>query len=282
MRAMLIDLHTHSTASDGALAPVELLQRAVSRGVDCFALTDHDTVAGYGQLSGAALALPDGFELLTGVELSCRWSNTTIHIVGLGMALDHPALVEGLRELDEARGLRAARIGERLEKAGFPGGTAGARQRAGASQVGRPHFARWLVDEGHVPDMNTAFDKYLGAGKIGDVKAFWPVLSQAVAWITRSGGRAVLAHPVKYRFTNMKLRRLVRDFVDAGGQALEVFSGRQTAEQTSRLAALATEFSLRISAGSDFHRDGPYLPGLGLDTAELPSLPAVWDREVAA
>jgi predicted metal-dependent phosphoesterase TrpH len=276
---MIIDFHTHSHASDGALSPQVLLQRALEAGVQQFALTDHDTVAGYLELLNTAVALPEGFELLSGVELSCCWGNITIHVVGLGMDLEHAAMKEALELLGEARQLRARTIAERLARAGFEGALDGALLEAGNSQIGRPHFAAWMVAQGHVADANAAFDKYLGAGRPGDVKAFWPALSQAVDWLVRGGGVAVLAHPLKYKMTRMKLRRLLTDFQAAGGLGLEVLSGRQTEEQTTQLCKLAREFGLQLSAGSDFHRDWKYGPDVGVDVSGFPDLPALWRKQ---
>jgi len=129
-----------------------------------------------------------------------------------------------------------------------------------------------------VKDHSEAFDKYHGQGKTGDVKAFWPELADVVQWIVQAGGAAVIAHPLKYRFTRMKLRRLVIDFREAGGQAIEVLSGRQTPDQTGQLQRLANEFQLEVSAGSDFHRDGPYSPALGIELSRLQSPLGVWQR----
>ena len=142
---MIIDFHTHSHASDGALAPAELLAQAASAGVRSFAITDHDTVAGYRMLEAGPPALPDGFRLIAGTELSCVWSGVTVHVVGLGVRLDDPGLRAGLERLDAARRERAGIIARRLEERGMPGALAGARAVARVSQIGRPHFATWMV-----------------------------------------------------------------------------------------------------------------------------------------
>jgi predicted metal-dependent phosphoesterase TrpH len=267
---MIVDLHTHSHASDGALAPAELLKDAVAAGVQCFALTDHDTVAGYRWLRDASPVLPEGFRLLAGVELSCVWSGVTVHVVGLGMDIDDPGFTAGLERLDAARKARAGIIAERLEALGMPGALEGARSVAGASQIGRPHFAEWMLAQGHVTDLKKAFDKYLGNGKTGDVKTCWPALAEVVAWITAAGGTAVLAHPLKYRLTRTKLKRLIVDFIACGGTGFEVYSGRQTREQTQDLCRLARDHGLQVSVGSDFHAALQYSPRLGFDTTELP------------
>ncbi len=278
---MLIDFHTHSTASDGALTPQELLARAQARGVSLLAITDHDTVAGYRQALAVCQQFPT-VSLLSGVELSCRWSGTTIHVVGLGMDCDHRAMREALSVLNAARIKRGTTIGSRLASRGFSGALEGALAEAGSSQLGRPHFAAWMVKEGHVKDHQTAFHKYLGQGKPGDVKAFWPELAEVVQWIVAAGGTAVLAHPLKYKYTRMKLRRLIIDFAAAGGTAVEVLSGRQTPEQVTQLQRLADEFELLASAGSDFHRDGPYNPELGVELRRLDSRAALWQRWLPA
>jgi predicted metal-dependent phosphoesterase TrpH len=273
---VLIDFHTHSNCSDGALAPQELLARAAERGVSLLAITDHDTVAGYRR--AAASAPPGGPRLVPGIEYSCQWSGTTIHVLGLGVDCDHPAMREGLATLDDARRRRAERIAQVLAKRGFEGALAGAMAEAGESQLGRPHFAAWLVREGHVADHNVAFDRYLGQGKPGDIKAFWPPMAQVVRWIVDAGGTAVVAHPLKYRFTGMKLRRLVVDFVAAGGTGLEVCSGRQTPDQVAHLKRLAAQYDLQVSVGSDFHRDAPYAAPVGVELAPFADLPGVWEQ----
>ena len=275
---VLIDFHTHSTASDGALDPLALVQRAADRGIDAFAITDHDTVAGY-RRARAQLENGDGVPaLVPGVELSCRWSGTTIHVVGLGMDIDHPVLAAGLHRLDEARRERGVEIAERLARRGMPGSLEGALAVAGDSQLGRPHFARWMVAQGHVESANEAFDRYLGQGKTGDVKAFWPELAEVTGWIVDSGGIAVMAHPLKYRYTRTKLKRLLVDFQAAGGQGMELICGPgHKAEQRQQLERLARELKLFVSAGSDFHRDGPYAPELGVELRHLAGFPGVWE-----
>ena len=280
VKIVLIDFHTHTSASDGALAPAELVNRAVAGNIELLAVTDHDTVAGYLSAAEYLRSRQGPLRLVSGVELSCRWSGATVHVVGLGVDTSAPALQEGLARLDRARLERAGEIASRLARKGFAGGLEGALRHAGDSQLGRPHFAAWLVEQGHVADHNQAFDRYLGQGRIGDVKAFWPELAEVTRWITASDGVAVLAHPLKYRFTRMKLRRLVKDFGAAGGEALEVISARQSPDQIRSLCTLARDFALEVSVGSDFHRDGPYSPQLGVELPRLEGLRGVWERFV--
>ncbi len=276
---MLIDFHTHTRASDGALSPHELLARAVSNGIEMLAITDHDTLDGYLAVRDAPELAASGLQLVPGVELSCCWSGVTIHVVGLGMDCEHPAMRQAMAVMDTARTERGELIAQRLEKkCGFEGALDGALEKADGSQLGRPHFAAWMVEQGHVADHNAAFDRYLGQGKIGDVKTYWPDLAEVVGWIERSGGASVLAHPYKYKFTGMKLRRLIAAFVAAGGSAVEVLSGRQTPEQMTHLQRLAADYALEISIGSDFHRDGQYAAPIGVETPRHAGSRGVWQR----
>ena len=274
---MLIDFHAHTRASDGELSPDVLLARAVEAEVELFAITDHDTINGFLSVQNC---VPAGVRLLPGVEISCVWGATTIHVVGLGFDPDAEPIRAMLDTLDSARVKRAEQIAKRLEKCNMLGALDGAMTVAGDSQIGRPHFARWMVDSGYVVDVTAAFGKYLGQGKIGDVKTFWPQLSAVVDAIALSGGEAILAHPLKYRFTRMKLDALCRDFALAGGAGIEVLNGRQSVDEISRLRRIAQAFELHVSAGSDFHRDWQYGAGLGVDTAVAAGLPAIWDRYI--
>ena len=271
---MVIDFHTHTTASDGALSPAELIRRAQAAEISHFAITDHDTIRGW---RAVADSVPEGLQLVTGVEISCVWSKVTIHVVGLGFDPDAASIASMLARLDEARQARAEKIGQKLASRNIPGALEGALAIAGDSQIGRPHFAQWMVSAGHVSDMNGAFDKYLGQGKIGDVQAFWPTLAEAVGAIVDAGGSAVLAHPLKYKLTGMKLRALCQGFADAGGTALEVVNGKQSVVETTRLQQIAETFGFSVSLGSDFHRDFDHAPRLGVDVTRAGALPGIWE-----
>jgi predicted metal-dependent phosphoesterase TrpH len=278
---VIVDFHTHSLASDGALTPLELVRRAKAAGVRQFALTDHDTTAGYLSVRHTSEANEVG--LISGVELSCRWATTTVHVVGLNFDADASQIIAVVEQLTQAREERAKKIAMRLAGVGIDGALEGAKAVASESQIGRPHFATWMVEAGAVNSVTEAFDKYLGAGKIGDVKMFWPPLSDVVQAITQAGGVAILAHPLKYRLTGMKLRALINDFKAAGGGAIEVLNGRQPETDLKRLSQLAEGNGLMCSVGSDFHRDFEYGPKLGIDVGRLPDGVYVWDAlEVSA
>lgn len=245
------DLHSHSTCSDGKLTPSELVALAAKQGVHTLALTDHDTVSGIEEAQKAALI--EGINLIAGVEISTTWSKQNIHIVGLNLDIHQPDLLEGLAIQQHSRLQRAQLIAERLSGLGVEQLFEKAAQQANGGEIGRPHFAAVLVAEGLVDHPQEAFKKYLGAGKKGDVKSFWPEIEQAVQWIHAAGGQAVLAHPLHYKMTNMKRRALLKAFKACGGDAMEVVSGMQSHDQTHYMAQLAKEYDLKASSGSDFH-----------------------------
>lgn len=277
---MKVDLHCHSTASDGVLAPAEVVARAHERGVELLALTDHDTIEGLAEARQQAELL--GVRLISGIELSCTWGGATIHVLGYAFDLESPPLRQALAELHQGRWLRAEEIARRLAAKGMEGALEGAReiqQSLGDSgnAPARPHFAAFLVQAGHVRDHAEAFRKWLGAGKLGDVKQHWPTLEQTVATLRQAGSWVSLAHPWQYDFTRSKRRRLVAEFLGAGGHALEVVNGLQPAEQVGTLAILAREFGMLASVGSDFHAPGNWSE-LGMYRPLPDDLPPLWER----
>jgi 3',5'-nucleoside bisphosphate phosphatase len=271
---MVFDLHSHTTASDGALAPRELLARAREYGVSCLAITDHDTVDAYLHLTDAETA---GVALCHGIELSASWHGRSVHIVGLKLRLHCDELRAALRAQQQSRLQRAEVIAKRLAQKGIRDALAGARTFAGNGMIGRPHFARFLVANGTVRDEQQAFRRYLGHGKAGDVQSGWPSVATVTSWIRESGGTAVLAHPAQYKMTNAKLGSLADEFVQAGGTALEVVSGKQSPELTRRLGELASTKHLLASSGSDFHRPGQAWSELGQQSALPAGVRPVWD-----
>jgi predicted metal-dependent phosphoesterase TrpH len=262
------DLHCHSTASDGLLGPAELARRAAARGVTTLALTDHDVLSGLDE--ARASARESGIRFVNGVEISVTWCGTTIHIVGLGIDPECRILVDGLDAVRNSRAVRAERIAAALTAAGIPGSLEGAYAHAeNPLLIGRTHFARFLVERGHVRDVKTVFQRFLVSGKPGHVPHQWASLTDAVGWITASGGRAVVAHPGRYKLDRVQMRRLLGEFKAAGGEGVEVVTGSHTRSQYSEYAALAREFGLLASRGSDFH--GPLESAA--DVGSLPPLP---------
>jgi len=263
------DLHCHSVVSDGTLTPEELAARAAANGVELWALTDHDEIAG--QHRAAAAAHAHGMKYLTGTEISVTFAGETVHIVGLGFDPDDPEMQRGLNDTRGGRGARAQEMAEQLAKVGIKGAYEGALKYVGNPElISRTHFARYLVEIGACKDTSEVFRKYLTEGKPGYVPHRWATLRDAVQWITRAGGLAVIAHPARYKFTANEEYALFSEFKAHGGQGVEVVTGSHTAAEYVRYADTAREFGLAASRGSDFHSPGeshtdlgqlPYLPG---------------------
>ena len=263
------DLHCHSVVSDGTLTPEALAERAHRNGVELWALTDHDEIGGQHRARAAAQAL--GMRYLTGTEISVTFAGQTVHIVGLGFDPDHPAMVEGLRQTRGGRGARAREMAEGLAKVGIHGAYEGALRYVGNPElISRTHFARFLVESGVCKDTPEVFRKYLTEGKPGFVPHRWARLQDAVQWITGAGGMAVIAHPARYAFTPNEEYALFTEFMAHGGRGVEVVTGSHSAQEAQKYAAMAQEFGLAASRGSDFHSPDeshtdlgalPWLPG---------------------
>jgi hypothetical protein len=269
-----IDLHTHSTCSDGSLSPAELIERAAAAGVDVLALTDHDTTAGLAEAGAAANRV--GLTLVPGVEFSAAWRFQSIHILGLWIDPSSRKLRDALDAQAERRRARMHKICASLTKAGLPGETLLAAVEANPGVPTRSHLAAALVAGGHVHRAQDAFRKYLGRGKRAHVAADWPTVEETVATIREAGGVASLAHPARYALSSGARRKLVADFSAAGGSALEIVTGANGAQHGHANAALAMRFGLRASLGSDFHH--PQLPWNPLGRlAKLPDgIDPVW------
>jgi predicted metal-dependent phosphoesterase TrpH len=256
--------------------PEDLVARAAQRGVTTLALTDHDDTGG---LAAARTAAAEhGIRLIDGVEISVTWCGQTLHIVGLGIDPSNAALQAGLTATRCGRADRAERMIASFEALGIAGSRAGARQFAANPQLmGRTHFARFLVTQGVVKDIKTAFKRYLGGGQPCFVPHEWAKLDAAVSWINGSGGTAVLAHPGRYPLDTAQMRALLSEFRDLGGAAIEVVSSSHRPHQYAEFAARARQFGLTASIGSDFHSPQESYHDLG----SLPELPVgltpVWE-----
>ncbi len=270
------DLHCHSVVSDGTLTPEALAQRAKANGVELWALTDHDELGG--QDRAIAAAREAGLPYLTGTEISVTFAGVTVHIVGLGMDHTHPALLSGLRATRGGREQRAREMSDDLARVGIPGVYEGALKYVGNPElISRSHFARYLVEAGVCKDTGEVFRKYITEGKPGFVPHRWASLSDAVGWITQSGGIAVIAHPGRYKFTANEEFALFSEFKALGGQGVEVVTGAHGPADYAKYADFCKEFGLAASRGSDFHSPEESHTDLG----KLPHLPGgltpVWD-----
>jgi len=237
------------------MTPDALVQRAHAHGVHTLALTDHDTLAGTesAALTGQSL----GMTVLPAVEISTTWQNRTVHLVGLWVDKQHPALASGLAAIRAGREARARKMAESLAASGIPGALEGAYRHAGNREmIGRTHFARFLFESGHASSVANVFNRFLKPGKPGYVKHQWADFAEAVAWVHAAGGQAVLAHPGRYDIGSTLRRKLLSEFRDLGGEALEVSSGSHHHSMLGTWADFAREYGFMASAGSDFHAPG--------------------------
>lgn len=264
----IIDLHSHTTASDGKLTPNQLIDRAQSRDIAVLAITDHDTLNGY--RAAQEYAEDKGIILISGIEVSCLYAGMNIHMLGLDFDAQASSMLELEAMQAKARLARAERIAYKLSKTLNQEVVLDeVREFVTGQVIGRPHFAKYLVSKGWVKDEKTVFDKYLGAGKVGDVKNHWVSIEESAHAILDAGGIPVMAHAHRYKMTNSKLRRCLQSFVEAGGKAMEVSYGLMDFQTQQHQARLALEFGLAGSCGSDFHGENMH----GLDLGVMPAFP---------
>ncbi|MEH0741288.1 PHP domain-containing protein [Vibrio cholerae] len=256
---MRIDLHSHTTASDGRLSVTELIDRALGFNIDVLAITDHDTVEALAPARAyiQEQALP--ITLINGIEISTVWQNKDIHIVGLNIDPDASSLIQLIEQQQQHRVGRAQLIAQRLEKATREGLFEEVSAIAGDAPITRAHFAKWLVDNGFAKTMQQVFKKYLTRGNPGYVPPSWCSMSEAVEAIHAAGGQAVLAHPGRYDLTAKWLKRLLAAFVEANGDAMEVAQPQQSQQERRNLADYAIQYKLLASQGSDFHYPSPWM-----------------------
>ena len=225
-----VDLHCHSNISDGVLSPEELVERASANGTDIMALTDHDEVQGIPEARAAAERL--GIKFVSGVEISTTWAGATVHIVGLNMDETYQPLVDGLASTREGRVERAREMSHRLEKIGIAGAFEGAMKLvSNPFLVTRKHFARFLVTAGYCKDVRDAFRRYLVEGKPGYMEHQWASLENAVSWIRDAGGVVGIAHPGRYRFSELVFGAFFDEFKALGGTMIEVVTGSHSPDQ---------------------------------------------------
>ncbi|MDN3698160.1 MULTISPECIES: RNase RNM [Vibrio] len=256
---MRIDLHSHTTASDGRFSPSELIDRALGFNIEVLAITDHDTLDG---LPVAHRYIEDNqlpIQLINGIEISTVWQNKDIHIVGLNVDPNSAELAALIERQKAHRVSRAALIAERLSKATREGVLEEVQAIAGDAPVTRAHFAKWLVDNGYAKTMQQVFKKFLTRNNPGYVPPTWCSMTDAVEAIHAAGGQAVLAHPGRYGLTAKWVKRLLSAYVEAGGDAMEVAQPQQAQQERRNLADYAIQYKLLASQGSDFHYPSPWM-----------------------
>jgi len=256
----MIDLHTHTTESDGSLSPEELTRLASARGLEALAITDHDTLAGFDR--AAPLAAELGLELVCGIEMSTKHEGRSVHLIGYFFS---GAPAREFREwivcLQESRHARNQELIEKLKTMGFEISQEELRQQ-GTPLPGRPHFARLMVEKGYVDSMQQAFDRYLDESACCYIPRGEPSFAEAVERIGLSGGVSSFPHPGRVTRDAARLRKILAGMRETGLNAVEVFHSENSPAESDLYASLAAELGFRISGGSDFH--GATKPGIEL------------------
>ncbi len=265
-----IDLHIHSTASDGSLTPFEILQLAQKLNLGAIAITDHDSLEGSKEAFRAGI--PSSVNFLSGVEISAAYPpflsrSGSFHLLGYGIRLDDPALNQSLHKLRQARKNRNPEILKRLKKLGYSLTLTEIQSIAGEGQLGRPHIAQAMVKKGYVASVDEAFDHFLGTDKPAYVNKYRIECIQAVQAITAAGGIPVLAHPglldIDHEST---LKQFIANLKEIGIRGIEVYYPEHTARQMKTYAELARHFDLLMTGGTDFH--GKMMPQIKLGSGK--------------
>lgn len=272
MKFLLLDFHCHTNCSDGELSPNKLIELAKQNSIKYLAITDHDNIDAYDLINQNQL---DELQLISGIEFSTTWNKIGVHIVGLNFDLKSPHIKNAIALQKQYRKNRAQIISNKLDKIGLSNAIT-KLTKLKKTQIGRPDFANLLVEEGICKDMKEAFKKYLGAGKIGDIKNQWLGFEEIIHTIKSAGGIAVLAHPLAYKLTNSKLKYLISEFKSNGGESVEVINGFQNRDKIEYLINLCKEFKLKASVGSDFHRPNNWTK-LGCNSNLVSGVETIWD-----
>ena len=274
---MLIDLHTHSNASDGTDSPAALIDKAIERGINVLALTDHDTVAGWNEAIAALSARPRGshLKLVLGSEISCQDKDgTSIHMLGLLFDESHQPLISELEKTRENRLTRMERIVARLNEAGIDITLEEVyAQKRGDATLGRPHLADALVARGHVGSRDEAFSTFLHNGSKFYINHYSPSPEEAIKLIKSAGGVAVIAHPLASRSGRTVNPEIFSDLIAAGLDGIEIDHRDHQELERSALLRIALENDLVITGSSDYHGTGKLN-----QLAEFTTSPEQWER----
>jgi len=248
---MKADLHNHSYYSDGVLSPTEVIKLASQAKCDLFSLTDHDTTDGIAEAQLEADKL--NLNLVNGVEISALWRNMAIHILGLGIDINNDALQTGLVHNQKLRKERAEKIALGLWRSGIKDALEKTQNFSQTDMLTRTHFAQMLINEGYCKDMKAVFRRYLTGKKPGGVSVEWESFDEVVKWIHAAGGKALIAHPFRYRMTHTKIKAMLIDFKYVMGDGIEVVTGTSSDEEVMLGNQWAGQYNLLTTCGSDFH-----------------------------
>ena len=265
-----IDLHIHSTASDGSLTPAEIINRAQRLNLAAIAITDHDSI--YGSKEALQAGIPPSLKFLTGVEISAAHpaffpGSGSFHILGYGIRIDNHALNQTLNKLREARKNRNPQIIKRLNELGFKISLEDVKLTVADGQLGRPHIAYAMIKKGFVESMDEAFDKFLGAGKPAYVDKERIGCEQAIKMIRGARGVPVLAHPALLNIDDdWQMDEPIRNLIKIGMRGIEVYYPEHSSEQTQLYKELAIKYDLLMTGGTDFH--GSITPKIKMGTGK--------------
>jgi predicted metal-dependent phosphoesterase TrpH len=261
MHERIIDLHSHTTHSDGSATPQELLAQAQAAGASAIAITDHDTVAGLSEGRAAAARL--GIEFIDGIEISAEYSPGTMHILGYFINAASTSFNATLVELREAREHRNPQIAARLQALGYSIAYEEVERLAGNDVVGRPHFARLLVERGYATGIQDAFNRFLGKGAAAYVEKARLSPAASIALIHEAGGVAVLAHPYQLKLASVEeVERLIVELAALGLDGIEAIYSRHSEDERRAYAQMARRHGLLVTGGSDYH--GTYKPDISI------------------
>ncbi|MCK5312580.1 MAG: PHP domain-containing protein, partial [Desulfobacteraceae bacterium] len=253
----MIDLHIHSTASDGSFSPSEILNLSLDAGIKAIALTDHDSIDGVREVM--KIGVPWPLEFITGVEISCEPpkdfpDNSSLHILGYGFDLENKDMNSILKKLQQARADRNPLIIKKLNDLGFDISIEEAEEISGDGQTGRPHIAQVMVERGFIASFGEAFDKYLGKGKKAYVDKYRATCKEAIEIIHNAGGVSILAHPgILKDSKKFSVEKLVKDLKKFGLNGVEAYYTSHNHKQTTSFIDLAQKQNLIVTGGSDFH-----------------------------
>ena len=270
----MVDLHTHTTASDGTFSPAELVAYAVEKGLSALAVTDHDTVAGLKEALEASQGT--GLEVIPGIEFSTEYKGKDIHIVGLNIDFENPFFVEKLKRFIDARDARNEKMCKLLTEKGLPVTTEQLKERFPDSVITRAHFARFLLEQEYIGQLETAFVKYIGDKGPCYVPREKVNPVQAIRLILEAKGIPVLAHPILYKLPAEELEELVSYLSKHGLIGIEAIYSTYNRADEALIRQLAKKYNLTISGGSDFHgKNKPYIDlGVGRGNLKVPD--EVW------
>ncbi len=271
-----IDLHTHTTASDGIYSPVELIDLAKRYGLRSLAITDHDTVGGLDE--AVRYAGQTGVELIPGIEFSVDYEGGSFHLVGLYIDYRNLRLVEATQRLQERRSTRIARIIDDLAKHDIVIPLDEVLAEAGGESMGRPHVARVLVRHGFAEDMNDVFRRFMVRGRPGYIRKEKIARDEAVSLIHESGGVAVIAHPISLNFGSFRnFIPVIENMIRSGIDGIEVYASMHGDAEVGEFLEIARRYELLVSGGSDFHGDkdeeiGQYHPDKNIPVGILDAI----------